>query len=241
MMKTAIVTGGTQGIGREICCLLLMKGYKVYTTFAHNAETAKDAASIFACISKDFEIRQVDQSIKGSIHSFAEYILSKESAIDCIVCNAGTTLRKSAFEITDDEWESVMLTNVNSHFYLIRDLYHAIPNDSRIVFIGSMLAVYPHGTSLPYGVTKSAIHALALNLVKEFEGTGTTINVIAPGFIDTPWQKNKPAEIRENICRKTALHRFGTPDEVANTVDFIISNPFVNGSVIELSGGYCFK
>jgi 3-oxoacyl-[acyl-carrier protein] reductase len=64
---------------------------------------------------------------------------------------------------------------VNSHFYLIRDLYNIIAPNSRIVFIGSMMGVLPHGTSLPYGVSKSAVHALAKNLVKDFVGTGTTL------------------------------------------------------------------
>lgn len=104
-----------------------------------------------------------------------------------------------------------------------------------------MMGVLPHGTSLPYGVSKAAVHALAKNLVKEFEGTGTTVNAIAPGFVETEWQKNKPQNIRENIYGKTAIKRFAAVDEIANAVAFCLDNQFVNGSVIEVSGGYCFK
>ena len=77
--------------------------------------------------------------------------------------------------------------------------------------------------------------------MKEFEGTGTTVNAIAPGFVETEWQKNKSQEIRDNICRKTALNRFATVDEIVSAVIFCLDNSFVNGSVIEVNGGYCFK
>jgi 3-oxoacyl-[acyl-carrier protein] reductase len=104
-----------------------------------------------------------------------------------------------------------------------------------------MMGILPHGTSLAYGVAKSALHALGQNLVKEFEGTETTVNVIAPGFVNTDWQSSKPQVIKDNICRKTALHRFATSEEITSAVLFCLDNPFVNGSIIEVNGGYCFK
>jgi 3-oxoacyl-[acyl-carrier protein] reductase len=130
---------------------------------------------------------------------------------------------------------------VNSHYILIRELYSLIPNGSRIIFTGSQMGITPHATILGYGVAKAAVHALAKNLVKEFEGTGTTVNVIAPGFVETAWHKNKPAAIRESICNKTAIHRFATIDEVVDAYRLCIDNPFMNGSVIEINGGYSYK
>lgn len=103
------------------------------------------------------------------------------------------------------------------------------------------MGINPHATVLAYGVTKSAIHGLVKNLVKEFEGTDTTINAIVPGFVETPWQKEKPEEIKQNIYRKTAIHRFATIDEIVDGYRFCIDNPFVNGSLIEINGGYSFK
>jgi 3-oxoacyl-[acyl-carrier protein] reductase len=94
---------------------------------------------------------------------------------------------------------------------------------------------------LPYGVSKSALHALAANLIKEFEDTGTTVNVIAPGFVETELQKEKPLEIRQNILKKTAIKRFADVKEISAAVMFCLDNPYVNGSVIEVNGGYCFK
>lgn len=239
-MKQAIVTGGTQGIGLAITKMLLNEGYFVTITYAHNEVAAQECHSKLSQISNNFKIEKADQSDKEAMQLFTKRIL-EQGSVDCIVCNAGTTLRKSLTEITNEEWEREMNTNVNSNLFLIRDLFPIINPNSRIVFIGSMMAVYPHGTSLAYGVTKSALHALALNLVKCFEGTGTTVNAIAPGFVETEWQKNKPQEIRNNICNKTALKRFAEVSEIAKAVKFCIENQFVNGSIIEVSGGYNFK
>ncbi|MBE6334308.1 MAG: SDR family oxidoreductase [Bacteroidales bacterium] len=239
-MKQAIVTGGTQGIGVAIVEMLLGEGYFVTLTYAHNEEAAEKCRTKLSQISKNFEIVKADQSDKDAMKHFTQEVI-KKGCIDCIVCNAGTTLRKNLTDITNEEWEREMNTNVNSNLFLIRDLFPIINPNSRILFIGSMMAVYPHGTSLAYGVTKSALHALALNLVKCFEGTGTTVNAIAPGFVETEWQKNKPQEIRNNICNKTALKRFAEVSEIAKAVKFCIENQFVNGSIIEVSGGYNFK
>ena len=103
------------------------------------------------------------------------------------------------------------------------------------------MGLHPHAMVLAYGVTKSAVHALVKNLVKEFEGTGTTVNAIVPGFVDTPWQTAKPEDIKQNIYKKTAIHRFAQVDEIVDAFRFCIDNPFINGSLIEVNGGYCYK
>lgn len=239
-MKNAIVTGATKGIGLGIAQMLLNEGYFVTITYAHDKEAAMRCHKILKDISSNFEILKVDQSSKSEMKVFTQKMRQKLS-IDCLVCNAGNTLRKDLQRITDEEWETVMQINVNSNVFLIRDLFDKISPDSRIVFIGSLMAIHPHGTSLAYGVTKSAVHALAKNLVKCFEGTGTTVNVIAPGFVETEWQKTKPQEIRNNIYNKTAIKRFATVEEIADAVKFCLNNKFINGSVLEISGGYSFK
>jgi 3-oxoacyl-[acyl-carrier protein] reductase len=239
-MKNAIVTGATKGIGLAIAKMLLSEGYHVVVTYAHDEASATKCREELSTLSPNFEIVKADQADKASMRAFAEEML-KKGHIDCIVCNAGTTLRCSLTEITDEEWERTMQVNLNSSLYLIRDIYGVIPHNSRIIFIGSLMGVYPHGTSLAYGVSKSAVHALALNLVKCFEATGTTVNAIAPGFVETEWQASKPQQIRDNIVAKSAIKRFATTDEVAEAVRFCINNAFVNGSIIEVSGGYNFK
>ncbi|MBQ8493838.1 MAG: SDR family oxidoreductase [Alistipes sp.] len=239
-MKHAIVTGGTKGIGLAIARMLLKRGYSVTVTYANDEESAGRCLSELGQISPNIEVWRADQSDKLAMHRFVEAMRQKET-IDCIVCNTGMTLRKPLCDITDQEWERTMQVNLNSSLYLIRDLYDRIPDNSRIIFIGSLMGIHPHGTSLAYGVSKAAVHALALNLVKCFEASGTTVNAIAPGFVETEWQATKPEEIRQNIYAKSAIKRFATTDEVADAVGFCIDNAFVNGSVIEVSGGYSFK
>ena len=239
-MKNAIVTGATRGIGLATAEMLLKEGYFVTVTYAYDEESVEPCKTRLGAVSDSFEILWVDQTSKQEMHDFALKMREK-GHIDCIVCNAGMTLRKGLTEIVEEDWERVMQMNVNSNVYLIRDLFDCIPHGSRIVFTGSLMGILPHSVSLSYGVTKAAVLALAKNLVKFFEGTDTTVNAIAPGFVETHWQKNKPQEIRNNIYNKTAIKRFAAPEEIADAVRFCINNAFVNGSVIEVSGGYCFK
>lgn len=239
--KIAIVTGGTKGIGRQIVIELLQRGYFVYTNYAHDERSALLAEKIFSSICNNFEIIQADQSKQQEFDKFIADVSKNENSVSCIICNTGITLRKSIMDISNSDWERVMQVNVNSHFFLVRNLFPLIESDSRIVFISSVLANYPHATSLAYGVTKSAIVSLAKNLVKFFEGTGTTVNAILAGFTATEWQLDKPQTLKESICDKTAHHRFALPEEIAQACMFCVDNGFVNGEGIEVSGGYCFK
>ena len=240
-MKIAVVTGGTKGIGLQIVKDLLRRQYRVYTNYSSDEDSAQAAALEFTAISPHFQIVKADQADNEAFLEFIQLIKSQETNVQCIVGNAGMTIRKTPMEFTNADWETMMQVIVNAHFYLVRDLRSLLTSDARIVFIGSMMGILPHGTSLAYGVAKSALHALGQNLVKEFEGTETTVNVIAPGFVNTDWQSSKPQVIKDNICRKTALHRLATSEEITSAVLFCLDNPFVNGSIIEVNGGYCFK
>ena len=231
-MKNAIVTGGTSGIGLGVAKMLLGKSYRVFATYV---------GPDFTETSDNFTPLKVDQTQRSEVYGFISEVKAKCNTVDCIVCNAGMSIRKSFTETTDEDWDRQMEVAVNSHYIMIRELFPLIPEDSRIIFTGSQMAVHPHAMVLSYGVTKSAVCALAKNLVKEFEGTGTTVNAIIPGFVATPWQKEKPEEIKQNIYKKTAIHRFASVEEIVDAYRFCIDNPFVNGSLIEVNGGYCYK
>ena len=231
-MKYAVVTGGTSGIGFGVANMLRNKGYYVFVTYVGPDFTER---------LDNFEAIKIDQTSREEVYRFISYVKSRCSHLDCLVCNAGMTIRKSFTETSDTDWDNMMEVTVNSHYTMVREFYPIIPNGSRILFTDSQMGLMPHATVLSYGVTKSAIHALTKNLVKEFEGTGTTVNAIVPGFVETPWQKEKPEEIKQNIYRKTAIHRFASVDEIVDAYRFCIDNPFVNGSLIEVNGGYSYK
>lgn len=231
-MKYAIVTGGTSGIGLGVAKMLLSKGYYVFATYVGPALSER---------LENYEAIETDQSSRKEVYNFISYVKGKIDHIDCIVCNAGMTIRKSFTDTKDEDWDKMMEVAVNSHYIMVREFFPLIPEGSRILFTGSQMGLSPHATVLAYGVTKAAIHALTKNLVKEFEGTGTTVNAIVPGFVNTPWQKEKPEEIKQNIYRKTAIHRFAEIEEIVDAYRFCIDNPFVNGSLIEVNGGYSYK
>lgn len=231
-MKYAVVTGGTSGMGYGVAQMLIGKGYKVFATYV---------GPDFEQEIDNFEAHKVDQSKRKEVYQFISYVKSQTDHLDCLVCNAGVSIRRGFTEMKDSEWDMMMEVAVNSHYIMCREFYSIIPNGSRILFTGSQMGLHPHATVLAYGVTKSAVHALVRNLVKEFEGTGTTINAIVPGFVDTPWQKEKPEQIKQNIYKKTAIHRFASIDEIVDAFRFCVENPFVNGSLLEVNGGYCYK
>ena len=231
-MKYAVVTGGTSGIGLGVAKMLIRKGYYVFATYVGPAPEEK---------LDHYEAIYTDQSKREDVYAFISQVKSKCNHLDCLVCNAGMTIRKSFTETRDEDWDKMMEVSVNSHYIMVREFFPMIPPGSRILFTGSQMGLSPHATVLAYGVTKSAIHALTRNLVKEFEGTGTTVNAIVPGFVETPWQKEKPEEIKQNIYRKTAIHRFASIEEIVDAYRFCVDNPFVNGSLIEVNGGYSYK
>ena len=231
-MKYAIVTGGTSGIGLGVAKMLISKGYHVFASYVGELNVPE---------MENFEPIYCDQSNRTDLYNFINKIKSKIDHIDCLICNAGMTIRKPFKESIDEDWDKMMEVAVTSHYIIIREFSFLMPNDSRIIFTGSQMGLNPHATVLAYGVTKAAVHALAKNLVKEFEGTGITVNAIVPGFVETPWQNEKPEQIKQNIYNKTAIHRFASIDEIVDGFRFCIDNPFVNGSLIEINGGYSYK
>lgn len=219
-------------MGMGVSRMLIEKGYHVFATYV---------GADFEEKIERFEPLKVDQTKRSEVYAFIDYVKSQATHLDCLVCNAGVSIRRSFTEMKDEEWDAMMEVAVNSHYIMVREFYPIIPGGSRILFTGSQMGIQPHGTILAYGVTKSAVHAMCKNLVKEFEGTGTTVNAVVPGFVDTPWQAAKPEEIKQNIYKKTAIHRFASVDEIVDAFRFCIENPFINGSLIEVNGGYCFK
>ncbi|MDB8902780.1 SDR family NAD(P)-dependent oxidoreductase [Parabacteroides merdae] len=212
--------------------MLLSKGYYVFAT---------DVDPDFTEQIESFEVIKTDQVKCEDVYAFINYVKSKTDHLGCIHCNAGMSIRKSFTEYEDKDWDAIMKVAVNSHYIMICEFYLIILAVSRILFTGSQIGIQPHGMVLAYGVTKSAVHALCKNLIKEFEGTGTTVNAVVLGFVGTPCQKKKLEEIKQNIYKKTALYRFASIDEIVDAFRFCIDNPFVNGSLIEVNGGYNYK
>ena len=237
-MRTAIVTGGSRGIGLGVVKMLVERGYQVIASYAHDDEADHRAEDVTAGKARFFK---ADHSDRKQTYAFIDFIRKQTGSIHCIVCNAGITIRHGFTETTDRDWDAMMEVAVNSSVILLRELFPLIQPDSRIIFTGSAMGCHPHATVLGYGVSKSTVHALVKNLTKVFAPKQTTVNAVAPGFVDTEWQKNKPEEIRQSICRKTAIHRFCSVEEVVGAYAFCLDNGFLNGAIIKVDGGYSYQ
>lgn len=237
-MKVAVVTGGSRGIGLGVVKMLCDRGYRVLASYANNVEAATEAERQTAGMATFFKANHANRQ---HTYEFVNFIQQHTNAIDCIICNAGTTIRRNFEETTDADWDDMMEVAVNSHFILLRELFPLVQDNARIIFTGSAMGIYPHATVLGYGVSKAAVHGMVKNLAKVFEPKQATVNAIAPGFVETDWQKNKQEGIRQNIYKKTAIHRFATIEETVNAYEFCLDNAFVNGSIIEVNGGYSYQ
>lgn len=242
MPQYALITGGTKGIGKSVAFCLARAGYSLLLTYGSDTKTAKDTvASIKKDCNVEVEILQADISNSQSIENVECFLTAHSLKLDAIVFNAGLTYRASFEQMELDEWERMFFANVHFPVFLLQKLVAFINPGGSVVFTGSLMGVEPHATSLSYGVTKSAVHALTKNLVKFLSPYQIRVNAVAPGFVDTEWQKDKPQEIRMNIERKLALGRFCDPDELADVYKMLIENSYFDGEVIVVSGGYSYK
>ncbi len=237
----ALITGGTKGIGLAVARLLASKGYPLILTYGHDHEAARGAAAELAAHAPVVELLEADATGTAGIDAIADALSERDITLRAVVMNAGITCRTPFEEITIEEWQQVFFANVHFPTFLIQRLLPRIERGGCVLFTGSLMGIEPHGMALPYGVSKSAVHALTRNLVKHLEPYGIRVNAVAPGFVDTEWQKTKPAEIRRSIESKVALHRFALPEEIAEAFLFLLTNAYCNGEILTLDGGYSFR
>lgn len=242
MNRTAIVTGATKGIGKAVCLRLLQEGWTVLVTYADDTETATTVAADFLekAPGRVF-VLQADNSELSSIDRIDDFLKEKNLMIDAVIFNAGMTDRSDFHSIKPENWEKVFTANVHFPVFLLQKIYPRLNEHGSVTFTGSLMGIQPHSVSLVYGVTKASVHALVKNLVKFFTDKQIRVNAVAPGFVDTDWQKTKPAEIRNNITNKVASGRFCSPEELTDVYMLLINNQYMNGEVVVCDGGYSFK
>ncbi len=243
MNKYILITGGTKGIGKSIAIELAKAGYNLILTYSSDKNAADEFKQI---LQNDFaievEVISADISQSQSLDIIDSFLEENNIKLFSIIFNAGITSRVSFEDIELCDWEKVFFANVHFPVFLIqRLLTDKLEHGGNIVFTGSLMGVYPHSVSLAYGVTKSSVHSLVQNMVKFMAPYKIRVNAIAPGFVDTEWQKTKPTEIRKRIEDKIALNRFCDPQELAQIYKLIIENSYLNGEIITVSGGYSYK
>ena len=242
-MKTAIVTGSTEGIGKAIGMELLRSGCDVAFNYRRNTARAE-------CLSKElnaagfqgrYQIFQMDFSRLDALERLETTLEPRFHNLDYLVLNAATTRRSTLEDLTIDDWEYIMRTNLTVPIFLTKKCASWLRWGGCILFTGAVMGQFPHALSLGYGTSKAGIHYLTKALVKEFAQRNIRVNCVAPGFVETEWQQKKPAKIRQSIESKIALHRFAEPEEVAQCARAVLENPYMNGSIVNIDGGYCFQ
>ncbi|MDR1455134.1 MAG: SDR family oxidoreductase [Tannerella sp.] len=243
MAKQALITGGTRGIGKAVASCLAGAGYDLLLTYGSDHATADATAGEIRAAHEGVSVSvlQADIADVRSIDTIDGCLVAYGMMPDAVVLNAGLTCREPFERMKLAEWERVFFANVHFPVFLLQRIAGRIPAGGSVVFTGSLMGIEPHATSLAYGVTKSAVHALTRNLVKFLSPLRIRVNAVAPGFVDTEWQRDKPAEIRRNIEGKVAQGRFCRPDEVAEVYRMLIENTYFEGEVIAVSGGYSYK
>lgn len=242
MSKYALITGGTKGIGLSVAKCLGKMGYNLIITYGTDTIIAQKSCTDLRNECKvEVTALQADNSDKKVIDIISHHINNRDIKLDAIIFNAGLTCRDSFEEIRYEDWERVFFANVHFPTFLLQRLLKNMKNGGSVIFTGSLMGIQPHAMSLSYGVTKATVHALVKNLVKFMAPYNIRINAVAPGFVDTEWQKNKPAEIRKSIENKIALGRFCDPDELAGVYKLLIENSYMNGEIIIADGGYSYK
>lgn len=236
-MKYALVTSSTNGIGKSIGIELLKNGYYVFFNGKENIVFEDD----IGYPDNMYSIIKADLSKMMNMCGLVNRIKSKTDYLNCVVLNTGITCYDNFENITYANWQNVINTNLTIPFFLLQNLGSMMRNNGRIVFISSILGLIPHATSITYSVSKAALIMLSKSLVKVFKDRNITVNTIAPGFINTNWHNKKNHDCIEKIKSKISLSRFGEPEEIASVCMELINNGYINGSVIQIDGGYDFE
>ncbi|WP_223552307.1 SDR family NAD(P)-dependent oxidoreductase [Aestuariivivens sp. NBU2969] len=238
--KVALVTGGGSGIGLGIAEQFIKLGAKVVIT-------GRDSKKLEAAKSKlgtncFFYINDVTK--KSEHHNLVKNIEEKIGPIEILVNNAGKHQKKPSIEVTDEEFQEVIDTNVNSIFSLTREVlkYMIIREKGSVINISSMAALYGIPLVAAYSSSKTALLGMTRALTSEYSHTGIRFNTIAPGFIESKMFRNAMVQDpeRENkILSRTPAQRFGAPSDIAKAAAFLASDAsvFITGICLPVDGG----
>jgi 3-oxoacyl-(acyl-carrier-protein) reductase len=238
--RACFVTGGSRGIGRAISLELGRRGASVAVGYAHNAEAAEEVAREITGSGADAFALGVDVQDSEAIESAVASVLERFGKIDILVNNAGITRDRTLAKMSDEEWDSVLQTNLDSVFRVTSRVLPQMVKAGygRVVSISSVIGLHGGFGQANYAASKAGIIGFTKAAALELARKGVTINAIAPGFIETEMIAAMPEEVRARILERIPMGRFGRPDEIAQAVCFVVANgDYLTGQVITIDGG----
>lgn len=247
MSKVAIITGGSRGLGRNTALNLARRGVDVLFTYRSNEKEAQGLVSEIDGLGRRASAFRLDTGDLGAFEGFVEAVRSKLKSwglekFDFLVNNAGNSLHADFALTTEQQFDDIFRVHVKGVYFLTQKLLPLINDGGRIINISSGLARVALPGSSAYGAAKGAVEVLTRYLAKELGPRKITVNVVAPGAIETDFSGGMVrdnAEVNRRVAEWTALGRAGVPDDVGPMIAALLSdeNRWVNGQRIEVSGG----
>ena len=239
-MKTALITGGSRGIGSAIC-KALSANHKVVIGYSNSKEEAKILEESINSNGGNAMSVKIDVSDKNSINTAFEEIEESYGIVEVLVNNAGITRDNILPRMKDSEWDDVIQTNLTgSYLTTQRAIKNMMKNKwGRIIFISSVVGISGNQGQSNYAASKAGLIGLAKSISKEMGARNITSNVIAPGYIETDMTSFLSEENKENIIEQLSIKRIGKPEDISNVVSFLSSeeSEYITGQVISVDGG----
>jgi len=239
--QTAIVTGGTRGIGKAIAEGFLKAGAKVIVTYLTNEAVAAQFKQDNSQFAENIDIQKLDVTKYEEVEKFFKYIDTKYGGLEVLVNNAGIRKDSVLAMMKESDWHDVMNVNLAGIFYMCKFAVMSLMRKryGRIINISSVMERYGFEGQANYAASKAGLSALTKSLSKEVATRGITVNCVSPGFIATEFIEDLPDKLREAYLAKIPLKRFGGTEEVAACVLFLASKEasYVTGSTLEVTGG----
>lgn len=239
-MNTAIVTGGAKGIGRAIVKEIAKKGINVVINYNTSKEQAKELQKELADNGYKVEIYKADVSKREQAKELIEFAQKQFGSIDILVNNAGIDQFKLFTDITDEDWNNIIQTNLTSVFYTTQEAVKNMIKNKKgcIINISSIWGITGASCEVAYSVSKAGIDGLTKSLAKELGPSNIRVNSIAPGITLTEMNKRLNADEIEEINSQIPMGRFGTPEEIAKCVNWLIEDTYTTGQIISPNGGW---
>lgn len=238
--KIALVTGGGQGIGKAICEVLAALGGTVIVSDL-NLSSAEKVASELSSQGYDASAAEVDVADADSVKQMADAARSRYGKIDILVNNAGITRDTLLVRMKDADWDAVLSVNLKGVFHCMKAVLPMMSKQryGRIVNISSIVGVIGNAGQANYAASKAAVIGLTKSVAREYAARGITVNVVAPGFIETAMTSALSESVQNDLKKQIPQAKLGSPSDIANAVSFLASDQagYITGQVLHVNGG----
>ena len=240
MNKVILITGASRGIGRETAKFLAKKGYTVIANYNHSEQKAIELQNYLKAEGYHIDIFKADVSKREECRKIINYTIEKYKKIDVLINNAGISIYGMFTDLTDEELDNIMRTNLYSAIMMSQEAAKTMIHEKNgcIINISSIWGMVGSSCEVAYSVTKAGIDGLTKALSKELGPSNIRVNSVAPGMIDTEINSHLTEEDKLTITEETPLGKIGTPEDIAKTINWLIEDEFTTGQIISPNGGW---